>query len=202
MRDWFTRPVVNRVEAIRDTWLKDVTFDYKFFYGRGPDAFRKSDTVFLNAPDDYHHSDQKIRGVIRYALEHGYDRLLKIDDDVYAYWNRITANVPSADYVGGGPFGPGSAYCSGAAYWLSRKAMEILDRARAGCWAEDRWVGETLQRANIHCAFDPRYFVALQTRSNQYISDEALAATHDYITIHSLSPDQMRREHGRGQPNH
>ena len=28
--DWFKRPVVDRVSALRDTWLKDVTIDYKF----------------------------------------------------------------------------------------------------------------------------------------------------------------------------
>ena len=84
-KDWFTRPVADRVQGIRDTWLKDVRGDYKFFYGRGNEAFRKSDEVFLNAPDDYHHSAEKLRALIRYAIENNYDYVAKVDDDVWVY---------------------------------------------------------------------------------------------------------------------
>lgn len=207
MRDWFTRPpVVDRVAGIRDSWLKDVTFDYKFFYGRGKERLPQPDEIFLDAPDDYLHSADKLRGVIRYALEHGYDRLLKVDDDVYLYWDRILANIPSADYVGSstGPVPAKSTnkdwwqsttaeYCSGMTYWLSKRALTVLSTARAGSWAEDRFAGESLRRAGIRATIDNRYYIAPYTRCNPYISDEELGKPHDHIAIHALTPDQMRR---------
>ena len=196
IKDWFTRPVVNRVAAVRDTWLKDVTYDYKFFYGKTK-APRQPlpDEVFLDAPDDYLHSTDKLRALVRYALDNGYDQLLKIDDDVFVYWDRLLANAPTNDYHGGGPFGgqPFGSYCSGAIYWLSRRAMEIVVSAPVVSWAEDRHVGEVMKRAGMNPTFDFRYYIAPPTKRNQYISDEALAQPNDYITIHALHPDQMRR---------
>ncbi len=195
IRDWFTRPTVDRVSAVRDTWLKDVTFDYKFFYGR-PTNLRHPlpDEVFLDAPDDYLHSTAKLWAIIRYALDNGYDRLLKIDDDLFVYWDRLLANEPTSDYHGGGPFGgqPFGSYCSGAIYWLTRRAMEVVISTPEISWAEDRHVGEALKRAGINPTFDMRYYIVPPTRRNQYISDEDLAKPNDYITIHSLRPDQMR----------
>jgi hypothetical protein len=210
-RDWFTRPpVVDRVSAIRDTWLKDVTVDYKFFYGRGSGRSPQPDEVFLDAPDDYLHSADKLRGVIKYALAKDYDYLLKIDDDVYAYWKRIMQNVPTADYVGSST-GPvpvpdptavvwwksrtanTTTYCSGMAYWLSKHALKVLSESAPGCWAEDRWAGESLYRKGIYGEIDGRYYIAPRTRTNQYITDAELAKPNDFLVIHSLTPDQMRR---------
>jgi len=195
IKDWFQRPIVNRVAGVRDTWLKDVTYDYKFFYGRGSGRLPQPDEVFLDAPDDYLHSTDKLRAVVRYALDNGYDYLLKIDDDVFVYWDRLMANVPTSDYHGGGPFGgqPFGSYCSGAIYWLSRRAMEIVVAAPATSWAEDRFVGEALKRNGVTPTFEFRYFIVPPTRRNQYISDDVLDQPNDHITIHSLSPDQMRR---------
>ena len=71
--------------------------------------------------------------------------------------------------------------------------MEIVAASPEISWAEDRHVGEALKRAGVNPTFDFRYYIAPPTRSNQYLSEEALAQPNDYITIHSLSPDQMRR---------
>ena len=194
-KDWFTRPKADRLSGIRNSWLKDVTCDYKIIKGIGDEALRQPDELFLNCMDDYHHSTDKLRALIKYTFDRGYDYLLKVDDDVYVYWDRLMQNVPTADYVGGGPFGPGDTYCSGATYWLSRRSMSILLTSPAGCWAEDRWAGEALNRNGIKCAFDTRYHVVKPTRNNQYISDADLALPNNYLTLHSLSPDQMRRHH-------
>jgi low affinity Fe/Cu permease len=69
----------------------------------------------------------------------------------------------------------------------------VLATAPAGCWAEDRWCGETLYRNKIFATINNRYYIAPHSKINQYITDEALAQPNDYITIHSLSPEQMRR---------
>ena len=207
IRDWFTRPpAVDRVAGVRDSWLKDVTCDYKLFYGRGTGRLPQPDEVFLDAPDDYLHSADKLRGIIKYALVKGYDHLLKVDDDVFLYWDRVMANVPTADYVGSttGPVAAQSTdkdwwksttaeYCSGMTYWLSKKAMQALSTSRAGSWAEDRWAGESLRRVGIRATIDPRYYIAPYTRTNPYISEEELAKPNDHLAIHALTPDQMRR---------
>ena len=191
MKDWFTRPVVDRVGALRDTWIKDVTVDYKFFYGHSLKR-PKGDEIFLSVPDDYHHSYEKIRGIIQYALRHGYDYLLKVDDDVWVNWGKLDLS-PTADYIGPSRGGRLTTYCAGFTYWLSRNSMKILSESPAGCWAEDVWVGEALLKKGIRCSFDERYYCVNPTQTNQYISDEELAQPNDYLSIHSLTPSQMRR---------
>jgi hypothetical protein len=201
-KDWFTRPVVDRVQGIRDSWLKNITIDYKFFYGFSQSRKPYADEIFLPCPDDYHHSYEKIRGVIKYALDHNYDYLIKIDDDCYVYWDRLAGNLPTGDYVGSGRgfavkdnFSTfRSDFAPGFTYSLSRKAMGILLASPAGpAWAEDRWVGETLRKRGIPLTIEERFHLVKPTRNNQYISDEELKKPNDWLTFHSASPDQMRR---------
>ena len=189
MKDWYIRTDVDRVSALRDTWLRDVDCDYKIFYGRGANREPLADEIFLDAPDDYQHSSQKLKKLVQYALETGHDRLLKIDDDTWAYWDRLKKIVLSDDYVGGGP----SNFAAGFTYWLSAKAMNLLVNTSCYQWQEDFWVGRVLESHGVKFVKDPRYFVAPTTKNCQYISDEELAKPNNYLTIHSLSPDQMRR---------
>jgi hypothetical protein len=193
-KDWFVRKNVDRISGIRDSWLKDVKSDYRIFKGRtqkGVNCAPKGDEIFLDAPDDYHHSAEKLRALLRWALDHGYDKVCKVDDDVYVYYDRLMANVPTADYVGSGA--QGIDFCPGFSCWYSRKAMETLLRSPAGCWAEDRWAGESLKRAGIRCTFDNRYHLVKPTKLCQYISDMELYRPNNWLTFHSASPDQMRR---------
>ena len=201
--DWFKRPTVDRLSALRDTWLKDVTVDYKIFKGRRVGLhdtalhIRPTDEVWLDAGDDYRHSNEKIKGVIAYALANGYDGIIKIDDDVFVHWDRLLTIFPNGDYAGGGGPQYRGQYCAGIAYWLSRRSMEILSNTSLAtsdinAWAEDRFVGTSLWRHQIRCNFDARLYVAKPTRTCQYISDADLYASHDYAAIHSLAPDQMR----------
>ena len=206
--DWFKRPTVDRLSALRDTWLKDVTVDYKIFKGRRVGLhdtalhIRPTDEVWLDAGDDYRQSNEKIKGVIAYALEHGYDYLIKVDDDVYCYWERMNLN-PTADYMGGGGPQYRGQYCAGITYYLSRRAMQILSNTSLAtsdinAWAEDRWVGTSLWRHQIRCEFDLGYYVAKPTRTNQYISDADLEKLgHTFKTVHAMTPDQMRGYHAK-----
>ena len=193
-RDWFTRTTVDRIQGIRDSWLKDVTGDYKIFKGRSAGTPPPNE-IWLDAGDDYHHSTEKIRKVIRYALDQGYDYICKVDDDVCVYYDRLMENIPTSDYVGGGLGWEVASFSPGYTYWLSHRAMELLDKSPAGCWGEDRWVGEALMRQRIRCTIDNRYHLVKPTRTNQYISDAELDRPNGWLTIHSLSPDQMRRHY-------
>jgi hypothetical protein len=193
MKDWYIRPDVDRVSALRDTWLKDVTVDYVVVKGR-PTAGQVPlpDEIFVDAPDDYQHSALKLKELVQYALALGYDYILKIDDDVFVYWDRILQNLPTTeDYVGGGP----SGFAAGCAYWLSSKAMKLLAALPCFRWQEDYWCGCAMERHKVPFTKDARYYIAPTTQTNQYISDEALANPNEYLTIHSLSPDQMRQYH-------
>lgn len=190
MKDWYVRTTVDRVAALRDTWLKNVTVDYKIFYGQGGTRPPKEDEVFLDAPDGYQHSSQKLKALVQYALDNGYEYLLKIDDDVFVYWDRLNLN-PTADYIGGGP----SGFAAGCAYWLSARPMRLLVASPCFRWQEDFWVGCVMENNHIPLTKDARYFIAPSTQTNQYISDAALVNPNDYFTIHSLSPDQMRQHH-------
>lgn len=191
MKDWFTRPNVDRVSALRDTWLKDVTVDYKIFYGRGTGRLPLPDEIFLDTPDGYYHSSQKLKAVVQYALDNGYDAITKVDDDVYLHWDRFMANLPTSDYVGGGP----SGFAAGCFYWLTRRAMEVVVSQPCFRWQEDFWVGCCMENARIPLVKDARYYIAPSTQTCQYISDEALYKPHEFISIHSLSPEQMRAYH-------
>jgi hypothetical protein len=74
-----------------------------------------------------------------------------------------------------------------------KKDMLLLKEGSAPHWAEDAWVGTVLLGQNQTPAFDARYYIAPQTKNNQYITDEELAEPNRYFTIHSLSPVQMRK---------
>lgn len=205
-QDWYTRPVAPRVEGIRASWLKDVDVDYKIFMGRPPKRYKevargnvvgleldkgfrapREDEVFLDVNDGYYYSAEKIRAIIRYALDKGYDRIVKVDDDVYVYWDRLMANAPEDAWVGGGS--PNAI--AGPCYWLRKSSLQILNANSAPHWAEDAWVGTVLLNNNVTPRFDSRYYIAPQTKTCQYISDEELSKSNDYLTIHSLSPAQM-----------
>jgi hypothetical protein len=201
-RDWFSRPTVNRIEGIRNSWLRDVTCDYRIFKGFGQDRTPLPDEIWLPCLDDYFHSCDKLKGVIKYALDNSYDRIFKIDDDCFLWYDRLMANIPTADYVGSGrgwdiesskrfP----TIFAPGFSYWLSKKAMETFLRAPVGCWAEDRALGESLHRAGIHLTPDYRFHLCKPTKTNQYISDAELYKPNDWLSVHSLSPDQMRQYH-------
>ena len=195
IEDWFTRPNVDRVSALRDTWLKDVTVDYKIFRGLGNGTtIPLPDEVFLNAPDGYFQSSQKLKALAQYALNNGYDYLLKVDDDVFVYWDRLDLQ-PTADYIGGGP---NTGFASGFTYWLSAEAMRFLIASPCSRWQEDVWVGCVMENNHVPLTKDARYFCAPTTRTNQYISDEGLVNPNNFLTIHSLSPEQMRTYYAKG----
>ena len=54
------------------------------------------DEVFLDCPDYYFENSRKMKAIIRYAQEHEYDYLLRLDDDTYFWPERLEA-ISSAD---------------------------------------------------------------------------------------------------------
>src|SRR5208337_651140 len=126
------------------TWVPRLPPGYDFKLCTGPE---------LGCPDDYVSLCLKTRAICRYARDKGYDWLLIVDDDTYVRTDKLTT-PETGDYVGYVfPFGHGRpvAYCSGGAYWLSRKAFSILavSPMLKTTNAEDQWSGWTLANYNI-----------------------------------------------------
>ena len=166
----------DRANAIRATWANDVPegVDLRFFLGRPPEAARiipGADEIFLDVPDDYKNFPAKVQAMRRWARDHGYNFVLKLDDDVYLRPERVLATgFEKSDYCGRlrGPSGGYPApYCSGFAYWLSRRAIEVCCAAQwNGDTAEDRFTGNILLEAGIKPDHDPRLAV-VWSKNNQ-----------------------------------
>ena len=161
-----------RSAAQRATWgaAKVDGVDVRFFVGRGG-LGSVPDEIALDVGDSYDDLPAKTKAICAYALEHGYDYVVKIDDDVYLSLERLAAAVPiGADYCGRVRLpssGLPAPYCSGFCYWLSRRAMKVLVDSKLffQTRAEDVITGNTLLQAGIHPKDDPRYNIVMSKRS-------------------------------------
>lgn len=186
-----------RVQAIRDTWLKDVDpekFDVRFFVGGGES---QGDVIALDCPDDYNGLPLKVQAARLWAVKHGYPWMLKLDDDVYAAGDRLEA--PNAgDYVGRlrGPSGKFPApYCSGFAYWLSLRAMKsLMNKTWNNDVAEDRWTGNMLLELGIYPENDFRYAV-VWSKKNSISGREAPLKGNPIIVSCEYSAGMMKDVH-------
>ena len=155
-----------RAQACRDTWLADLPpgTDYKFFYGRGPGE-PKPDEVFLDVDDHYFALPAKSQAICKWGAERDYDYIFFCDDDTYVVVDRLLVAVPvGKDYVGRlrGPSGNWPApYCSGFAYWLSKRAASIVAETTLYLDpVDDRMIGNMLMKHNVRANFDPRFVVS------------------------------------------
>jgi hypothetical protein len=179
-----------RVQAQLETWVPQATVEVKFFDGQS-----------LGVPDDYYLLPHKVRKICEYAMAAGHNRIIKIDDDTWL--NNRQFKVIEADYAGIRK--PGD-YASGGAYWLSRRAMEIV--ARYGLhnhWAEDVAVGQLLAQHGIQLTDIP-YILPGAGVAAEYNCPCGLGKCKDKsgpiweyfpeaAVITQLGPDQMRACH-------
>jgi galactosyltransferase len=141
-----------RADAQRQTWVKDVgtAADVRFFSGKPhPDGPIPDDELWLNCPDGYKDRKEKVIAIIQWAVEHGYDYLWKVDDDVYLRPERLLALEPH-DYYGA--IVPYTKHrCFGAIYGLSRSSMEtlIMRDTLADQLREDVWVADRLRELGV-----------------------------------------------------
>jgi hypothetical protein len=191
----------------RETWLSHpLTPEHHFFMGAGCLADQGDETVLANAEDDYAHLSDKLREIIRFAVSWDRDFIFVCDADTYVCVPRLlSSGFQHHDYMGS--VGDTSYYstttmcCTGAGFWLSRKAMEILKDAPVGpgkaqgAGFDDWWTFHTLLRAGIVAHNDDRY------RANREIQGQAPAADNDYIILHDTgneclrNPEKMLRAH-------
>jgi hypothetical protein len=180
-----------RSSAIRQTWYKTWQrykdeIDLKFFFGHFPSEATRCpnlDEIFLDVPDNYTNLPAKVQKIFHWALDCGYDYVLKIDDDVFVHVDRLLREFEATDYKG---FSCGD-FISGAAYWVSRKSMQfIVDTPwPKEEWAEDRWVGKILSANGIYPAMDERFQVCHCDVCIKKFSEESR------ITLHTNGPKLM-----------
>jgi hypothetical protein len=175
----------------RQTWIPSLQYDYKFFLSEGKIAVLE-DEVVLSCKDDYLSLPDKVYEIIKYARNNGYTRLLKLDDDVYVVPSRL--EIPTEDYVGHA-YGH-KHYASGAAYWLSERAMDaILHKYYKRTKAEDSCIGETLKFHNIFLTEDHRYRTGYKTFAKDIGENEFPHPDNDTVTFHMWFPEFMIKMH-------
>ncbi len=146
-----------------------------------------ADEVMLPIPWDFKHMALKTREIVRWALEHEYAPLFKVDTDTYVDIPRLLAtDYVEHDYIGFPFQRDGWAQASGGAgYWLSKRAMEIIADAEVDMAYEDTWVGTVLRSHGIILHQDMRYRVGWP-----HDLHEAPSEQNDHITLHlGFSPD-------------
>lgn len=189
-------------QACRDTWIgkwKDLA-DIRFFYGR-PVLAGADDEVYLDVPDEYLKLPLKIRQIILWALERGYDRIFKCDDDTYLHIPRLLASMDESDYRGRPDSSNRYVHWAqgGAGYWLSRHSMEWLAtrdlKEWEAEWAEDKFVGMALTRGGIGFHPDYRFFDQMYPQYPHSIP----RPENGTITTHKVTAPLMYEIHKRFQ---
>lgn len=162
-------------DAIRNTWLPLVpkAADIRFFLGRGGSIEPKPDEVFLNCDDSYEGLPNKVQEIVRWAHGHGYDFVLKCDDDVVIKPAQLlTSGFDQYDFTGAPDPAcrPGEIRTPwGFCYWLSRTAMNmVMDAPLPGQPGsthayihnnDEAWVSTVLYKNEIHLHEDARYYL-------------------------------------------
>lgn len=178
----------------RRTWIKDIPkeIDYKYFFGNDLTREPKYDEVFVNCSDDYRSLPAKVYHALKWALDNGYDYIMKTDDDVYIRPERLlTSGFENHDYVGR----IYTTYACGLAYWLSAKAAKfVVDAGEPPLGLEDVWVGKIMQNAGIQVKHDERFCLAI--RSGSRISNKAIPEfNNDIILSGEFTGNGMNEPH-------
>lgn len=194
-----TGPDEIRATAARQTWYKNFhqyrdKFDLKFFYGWGAEREPEPDEVFLDAPDSYYELPAKVKAMFKYALDAGYDYVTKVDDDVYVRCSNFLKFFQPVDYCGYELESDTLKWASGAAYVVSRRAMQlVVDTPWDATWnsAEDQATGRILAANGIPLTHDARYLCcSCDTCFQKYGLD-------NLITIHTTKPEMMYDLHAK-----
>lgn len=143
----------------RKTWVPEVkNADVRFFCGRGAPRATVNDEVILDCDDSYQGLPNKVQEIVRWALERGYDFILKCDDDVVLKpYELLRSDFREFDFTGH-QCAENNQVPWGFNYWLSRKAMEIMVNASLPQGNNDEaWMAHTLNRNGLLLHHEDRY---------------------------------------------
>lgn len=179
-----------RVQGQKTGWIRAARragFNVEIF-----DGFR------LGVQDDYKSLPDKTKALCALVRQHGYKRVLKLDDDAHMYvhnfqiidepyagivmrWNNL--GLPEANFPPLPLDGSKFNYASGGAYWLGEGAINLVADADISDWAEDRWVGKVLGQAGIRPASVPNYYIVGNDEQPGEISLKSAAARTDVVML-------------------
>jgi hypothetical protein len=173
--------------AVSATWMQLVpdSVDAAFLTGRDYGVSQFGDGLtHLDCPDTYRELPQKTLAIVRYAVDHDYELLIKVDDDTFL--------MPRPDYIAEfakhdyfGCVGQ-RGYCQGGCYSLSHKAMHAVlkhaDLFTTGL--EDATVGRALHAEGISPTHTDRIKVS-HARGFPRLNN-------DIISAHYCSPATLR----------
>ena len=144
-------------------------------FGIGYPALR-GDEISFPVDDSYGGLPAKIQVSHKWALEQGYDYILKTDCDMYVHIPRLLKsgfeNFPYSGnyYYKGSPY----PFALGAAYWLDRRASEILVNAALVPFGtdggDDMWVGRVMHENGIPLHDETRYYIGESPDYSKFIS--------------------------------
>jgi hypothetical protein len=152
-----------RVAQCRATWLAawGHLIDYRFVFGNGYYTERSDELVFP-VDDSYMGLPAKIQQSHKWAVDHEYTHILKTDCDIYLHIPRLLDSGfdSLSSYIGNFYY---SEFAMGAAYWLDKKASEILVNAPLPFpgtpGGDDIWVGRVMAEHGITGRHDARYHI-------------------------------------------
>lgn len=200
---------LNRLQACRDTWLKDVAIhspdlQYRFFFGRGGTRPPKADEVFLDVDDNYNHLPHKVIAAYEWAVANSFEVCYKCDDDTYVWVDRLYRDMYSSEWGSQQYYGfkHDHGYITGGAGMVLRgRALQTMARAanRIEHWAEDVNTYKTLDRVNIQGVFHPGHQPGFHNHyydidSIDHMGTAVMWGTNERVAlraIHAVPPEQM-----------
>jgi hypothetical protein len=162
----------------RNTWLATWgdRIDHKFVFGIGYNP-EFDDEIAFDVDDSYQGLPAKIQISHKWALDHGYDYILKTDCDMYV---RIPNLLKSGfeNYPYSGNFYWSEAvppFALGGSYWLDKNATECLINSPLPAYpasgGDDMWVGRVMYENHF-----------LHHHDSRYVTE---AVTKDFISLHT-----------------
>jgi len=181
-------PYDHRRNLVRETWGADcdrVGIEYHFLIGDNVEApeqnvlFPDFHLWILNCPDAYQFLPQKTRLFCHRALQFpNWKWLLKTDDDAFLSIPRLLRFTPPGEYVGA-EWQEGVGYGSGAGYFISRRAAEILaEKMRIKAGAEDLIAGVILKANGIKLTIDNEHIIPFASSTHRGTTTNNVIITH------------------------
>ena len=179
---------LHRNAQCRSTWLAlwGQLIEYRFVLGAG-NTPTYSDEIIVDVGDDYASLPAKIQASHKWALDHGYDYVLKTDCDVYVHIPRLLKSGFDSYPYSGNFYWPDAnpPFALGAAYWLDKTASKILINSPLPAYpakgGDDMWVGKVMFENVVPHHHESRYCVGHQidwdTAITVHISDTELEMT-------------------------
>lgn len=149
-------------QAVRETWkplLEKAGADVIFFRGSPAQPPGEEDVIQLNCDDSYSGLPAKVKAIICWAFDNGYDYVLKCDDDVVLSPDILKSGFNRHKYSGRGNR-PGKFIVPyGFNYWMSRECMQKLYNEPLPISGNDdeKWVAERLHSYGIDLVHSEGY---------------------------------------------